>query len=1851
MYFFTRQFRNSFLTGILSVFVLYSIQAQQGNILPTDNTQKNFLKTYKLVLDASNNHYRGGGSSIDTELFPDYGEFSVYWNITGDQKGSFILPNSIPSDYSSLITSTIYSNYNWESGDNLSLIYQRETNSIAIFQSKYQANGSSISWEALQFTSLFESYLHNDVFYIVNEDSLVNGLKDNTRLLIIPAFTVKDDDQTFYIDSLFSVSASFKSGIDNFLANGGTIYTEGNAAYFIEKLNYLSTGTINFSGFIESENDYFSCTVTDQNHPVGFAAQPTDNNIYGKHIPQVNSGSVNSIITIEGNDSPIVFSLGGTQANGGSVICNLGLPTVSGLAELENNNRQLQWSLNAILSAFVSDVDVTRSVHNDLAYLIPVGRNAISYDRVDTFEIRIQIRNLSSETISGITITENIPDYFSLVDVTSGDAYTQNDNSLLFEGISMNAQTEKIITYVLRTPDPDSDKHEKVDNYLADDNMIISSLNSTTYNSNGRIIRSEKNKDYAQLLFSARIFADTDVNWKNFLGLEYQPFKVFMIMENKARTSAENVEYIQYIPKDVPFYWVDHGLNIPILKTPGGKFVDLLKGSISEASPEYDMDSDGHPDAWLDTTTIYPKGYQITEEEVYWANPWNHLRTGDDSFVFEDIDRDGIVPEDTDGDGVVDIHDEDDKIRVYKVTWDVGRMEGYEYYDPYCSYEIWVDPPDLVPLAAGVGYAHDSSEAQYPGMFYPYTSDINSADLSDTSWTHWMKRNADGSIMWKQLIQQKINNYMGYAFMDTSSTDYHPLPTDSVLGTVPQPMEEFIAVLSLGGEEIDMTNPTPTQSLYSKVNYETIFGEERTTPIRTTYTYYAPLPNPLQFEYLSNNYHIIDTLGNTIQNLPADGKAHLIFDMDASTEYTYYWIRNVGYDVDYNDPSGTKEGVDELGDGAFGYFIYEIPKGMGGYRITLPRNEDGSYNIDSIVKIDDQPFSKWIDNPNTGNEVEIWETSFSYQVYIPQLLIPPALDDDNFDDEDDWIDDLGDRFCSSTGFLHDAFMLDDGEDWLGYPTVPFQDDIYGMVDSGWYAGADDVYGDDYFETLGKTHIQIHADYTGTGREGSVEISKGGILVVEEIFGGSPWVIFSHVMSGFAQGIEYNLTSTVSPSIVKFGIDTICIKHVIEDENEPHEFDINFDPYHLSYGYGDATITTYVGAKDPCSLIEPVINMPAILDPAFDNHSVTLIPLADPENDDLAGYPKSVSGTFVEVRIEVMNGTENNWINTIVTPELPSELGSTEVIMSYVAYPRPLVPSHVDASGNIVSGDQPGTFTTGWRFNQPEGEVLVKMGNTLNLLQPTRRAYFVFLLKVDPGLENNIYEIPFRISGSQKHYKGTDEGEINYIVPDAKFSIVDKSDAGVIEDYEELILDYGKPQNLLVTTTSNFESLGNVKWSVSDVDNEDFASLNSTLEVTEEGNNVEIDLTSIGNFPKLDTTRITILQQGIVDSYNTSADQLLITQGQQLNFQHQSDELNITSGALLVKPVGPRVKVTNEVYRVNGVLVEDTIMFNSDEPIFVETLLTIKNTGSDVSSNTTISINPGPHFEVVEDSLPDNCSLQNGLIIVSAGMLIPGENTTEILPFLLVADDIPENVDLRTVINSCEINYEGTAIEASFNFTEEEETILDVFDLEIIELTYSILSDNQVELHVTAGNRGSTAHNVWLRIYPIIGHGTYEFPVAEMMIDSIETLQTIYLSGTYTLPQVDKAIQFIAIVDDNKTLHEVSELNNQLITDYEGSTAIVTPENEDQFFNLYPNPVLDEVHLPYNLNNPYDNVSVVIFDMGGKKLMELSGCPNEPGQHHVVWRLSDLDKGMYVYKIIATSSENEPLIQIGKLVKE
>lgn len=1794
----------------------FSLLSQaQSVIIPDDANQNDFLKAYKLVLEKTNSNYRTSDDNMDTRLFPTFGEYSVYWNKQGD----FYIPDPVPEAYAS-VSSSPGGSYDWQTNALYCLQFKKQAQTIAILSASYK--DGTATWEAFQFKSLFDSYLWNDMYHLIDEQDLAaNGLSSQTKLLIIPSFSAESGDETYYIDKLFDENPSIKSKLETYLQNGGMIYAEGNAVYFIERLGYLGQGAVNFDNTEESStNSLFNLSLIRPTHPLAFAANANNNKLYAIGVPEVNTGNSEIIARAESGKA-LIFTLEGQAANNGRIVCNLGVPTFGGNDEIQAGSRQLQWTLNTILYAFSQPIDVSRAVYNSIPDGVTANRNAIAYDRLDTFEVHIQVRNLSDKPLANVNITEHISNYFTFLDVqTSGITSNYNNGQLNIEGLGLAPQAQKKIIYRLITPQPEDTIHEDVDDFIVYGTHILPATTVVDYASQQGLYSYTNKRAYAELMFAADIAADTDVNWKNFLGLDYQPFKVFMMMENKGRTSAMNSEYIQYIPKDVPFYWSDKSINIPILKTPGGKFVDVLRGSNDEANPEYDMDSDGHPDVWLDTASIYPKGYTIIEEEVYWLNPWEHLRTGES--YYEDIDHDGIRAQDIDGDGVVDIEEPGDKIRVWKVVWDMDEIPGLQVYDPYCSYEIWVDPPDLVPLAAGVAYAHDKLDKDVDNKFYPFAPDIDAANLADTAWSHWMERDEQGEVIWKQLVFQSQNNYEGFTFIDTANTNYKLQPTDYVAGTVPQPHREFLAVLSMGGEEIDMYKPTPQQSLYSKVNYQTIFGEHKTTPIRTTYTYYAPLPNPLQFEYLSNSY-TITTLDkqDTLRYLPNKGKVNLTFEMDASTEYTYYWIRNVGHDVDYNDPSLAIEGHEEMGDGVFGYLIYDIPKGMGGYKIHLPMKEDGSYDTDSLVKVDGQPFKKWLDNENTGNEIEVWEDPFAYHVYIPQLLIPPALDDDNFDAKDDWIDDRGDRFKSETGFLHDHFMLGDGED---YP-----------ADNGWSVGDDGTRGDDDFENLGKTHFTIHTQYEGKGKEGSVDISKGGWLVVEEIFGGSPWVIFSHSLQGYAKGLNVQVKSEVMPSVINYGEDTTYIKYTIEDANEPHFFDHNFDPYRVSYGYGEATVTTYAGGKDPCSLIEPAVRMSNIIDPesTINTYNFTLIPEADADKTDLAGYPKQVSGSFFEVLIEVTNGTDDNWLNTSIDAQIPAELGNTEVVMSYVAYPRPLVP-----------GDDIGAFEAGWRFNEPEGEVLVKMGNTLPLLQPSRRAYFVMLVKIDADLTNGIYEIPFVMAGDRQHYDGSNAQQLAYDVPPVAFSITKRNSNGNILKYMPLVIGQGQLDLLTVNTTERFTPLGDVRWSPLNVNPTDFNVMTNSLSSSYEDGQETINLSELGAYPDVDMNKIYLLEAGVVNSYGADLN-VPITRNQTLTYTYDVIRVDTLMNGLIVQAVGPKVLVEKFIKSINGLnysTMDSTRGFQHQ----ITAVVTLKasNVGNDVAKDTRMSIVPGKYFRPLLDSLPAGSVFEGKRMLVDFGKMIPGGVKELDVHWYVTSAQLPQGLvneesekDWFAIQCNSDIDYVSAITGDSFHDQDMDSLFYGFYDLYLHELIadrMAVEPGTKLQLTATAQNRAKKTRDVSMKLYMIQGRDTSI--VETQNLEEVAPGEIVDITFDYLVPDSIFQASFFVEIDADKKFTELIENNNK--------KALDLPLYRDPVLSnveVYPVPFNTRFTFAYAASQELDDLRIEIYDMFGGKVQVIDDCSRNSGYNYYTVMSTDFAQGTYFYRLVGSYSYNEP----------
>ncbi len=238
-----------FLLG--SYYVVYSTVS----IIPTDTSQKDFLRGYKFALYYSYLDYRFTNSTMDSVLFPKYGEFSIYWIVEGENAGSFVYPDAIPKDYAS-VTREEYSNYEWRNREHFSLQFKHNSQVVCIFQSEFKQNNATVSWASFYYKNLFDMNFFDNMYYFANEKTIDSvGISSSCRLLIIPPFRKFAEDDRYYIDKIFEKYPNIKRRFDDFLARGGTIYAEGNAVYFIEKLGYLEKNSVDFENGISLTNE------------------------------------------------------------------------------------------------------------------------------------------------------------------------------------------------------------------------------------------------------------------------------------------------------------------------------------------------------------------------------------------------------------------------------------------------------------------------------------------------------------------------------------------------------------------------------------------------------------------------------------------------------------------------------------------------------------------------------------------------------------------------------------------------------------------------------------------------------------------------------------------------------------------------------------------------------------------------------------------------------------------------------------------------------------------------------------------------------------------------------------------------------------------------------------------------------------------------------------------------------------------------------------------------------------------------------------------------------------------------------------------------------------------------------------------------------------------------------------------------------------------------------------------------------------------------------------------------------------------------------------------------------------
>jgi hypothetical protein len=127
--------------------------------------------------------------------------------------------------------------------------------------------------------------------------------------------------------------------------------------------------------------------------------------------------------------------------------------------------------------AWAEKIDVVRNVWNDIPDSVTANNNAVSYNAVDTFEVKLTVRNLYNYTINNINLKEYLRTvkgnnawvpYFTFVDVlTPGVDKHINGATLSFNDISLAPHSELIIRYRLSTPEPNAPVHSVVNSIIS----------------------------------------------------------------------------------------------------------------------------------------------------------------------------------------------------------------------------------------------------------------------------------------------------------------------------------------------------------------------------------------------------------------------------------------------------------------------------------------------------------------------------------------------------------------------------------------------------------------------------------------------------------------------------------------------------------------------------------------------------------------------------------------------------------------------------------------------------------------------------------------------------------------------------------------------------------------------------------------------------------------------------------------------------------------------------------------------------------------------------------------------------------------------------------------------------------------------------------------------------------------------------------------------------------------------------------------------------------------------------------------------------------------------------------------
>ncbi|MGB9561827.1 MAG: hypothetical protein ACPL6C_03335, partial [bacterium] len=504
------------------------------SIVPLDSTQSNLREAYRFIFYRSKEMFVRLGE-IDTNIASQFGELPLIYS--GHYNG-VIFPDTISP--SRAFSHRYESSFNISTVGNSFSIKWMGDPGVAVYKSSIvDIYDQSVSWGLPYYEELFRNIFGfgygSEVVEII--DTMLPTMSRNVRMLIIPAFE-HGDSSSEYIYATYSFYPELGRALQDFLARGGTILAEGNACYLLELYGILPPGSVSLDDLIDGVGERMKArlTITENTNPLGSLAR---NELYTVSAPSL-SPTLHGIVARFtstrdplDNGKPAIIYLEGEEALGGRIILIAGLPSVNAI----ENPSECGWQIlaNAVLMAFSERLAVVRSIFTGTVAPEELSQMALPVDEEQVFDITIRVRNLWDRPINNITITETYKPYFDYLDTPEGPEPIQDGNRLTFTITNIPGRTEYRIKYRLKTPAPTDSRRENINSFLDFDVYMRPSTNYTSFDDPVSSTRRDTGRWnlLCYFLFNARIVADADLNWKNILGNYFQPFKIFMTMENK----------------------------------------------------------------------------------------------------------------------------------------------------------------------------------------------------------------------------------------------------------------------------------------------------------------------------------------------------------------------------------------------------------------------------------------------------------------------------------------------------------------------------------------------------------------------------------------------------------------------------------------------------------------------------------------------------------------------------------------------------------------------------------------------------------------------------------------------------------------------------------------------------------------------------------------------------------------------------------------------------------------------------------------------------------------------------------------------------------------------------------------------------------------------------------------------------------------------------------------------------------------------------------------------------------------------------------------------------------------------